>query len=97
MVVRRRARARPTTDLVAGRPSEVARKLGAHHNYATTPNLSALVAASGLSEEEVKARLAEQGYGPDIIAQLETQPMPRLVSSRVTACLGLNTRAARGE
>src|ERR687894_240710 len=88
----------PTThDWIDGRRPELHGMPGAIHTYSAAPNLEDLVAQSGLSDEEVRERLATQGYGPGIIARLENQPLPRVVSSRISACLGLRHDLSRGE
>jgi hypothetical protein len=70
----------------------------AHQLYASTPNLEALVAASGLTEEEIVERLREQHHGRETLRRLENgEPMSRLVISRLTACLGLSHAEAKGE
>ena len=84
-------------DWIDGRRPENHRMPGAIHTYSAAPNLEDLIAQSGLSDEEVRERLATQGYGPGIIARLENQPLPRVVSSRISACLGLRHDLSRGE
>jgi hypothetical protein len=83
---------------IDGRTPENVGMGGAVHAWSSAPNLAALVASSGLSAEEIKARLAQQGYGEGIIQRLTNGgPLPRVVSSRITAVLGLRHTQARNE
>ncbi len=84
------------TDYVDGRPRELAREPDEHHPYSGAPGLAGVLTAQGVTLE----RLSElTGYPVEYLRKLrdEGQIAPRVVTSRISAVLGVEHTVIRGE
>jgi hypothetical protein len=94
MPTRTRLRARP--DWIDGRRPELSGKAGEMHLYAPAPGLAAVLQAQNVTLESLSDLT---GYPVEFLRKLrdEEQTAPRVVTSRISAVLGVETPDIRGE
>jgi hypothetical protein len=94
MPTRTRLRARP--DWIDGRRPELSGKPGERHLYAPASGLAGVLSSQGVTLDALSELT---GYPVDYLRRMrdEGQTAPRMVTSRISAVLGVETTDIRGE